>query len=118
MTSHDSTPELDRPIDPAPEDLFLERMVYRCACGTSYQVDLEAGGVCPTCNRPVRAEALRHALLQTVTHGDLRHATVIHEEEQEDPWIGMSLGHFWDAVAWVLFTEPSIRRYSVTSRSS
>lgn len=94
MTSHDSTPELDRPIDPAPEDLFLERMVYRCACGTSYQVDLEAGGVCPTCNRPVRAEALRHALLQTVTHGDLRHATVIHEEEQEDPWIGMSLGHF------------------------
>jgi uncharacterized RDD family membrane protein YckC len=73
-----------------------ETHLYRCVCGTEYQVDLVVGGQCHRCFRKVQAEAVRQAMAATVTVGDVTRATALHlpDHEMEDTNCGRLLGHF------------------------
>ncbi len=70
--------------------------LYRCVCGCEFKFDVSKGGKCPHCQREYKAEAIRQAMMATVTVGDITNATSLlwPDGSEDDPLIGSVLGHF------------------------
>jgi eukaryotic-like serine/threonine-protein kinase len=86
---------------PLQNDLDIDRptalVVYRCSCGSSFEVDYNAGGECPGCKRKVSAYALRVANSATLSIDHLNPDHDFHpqDETHQDSFDkGKMLGHF------------------------
>lgn len=65
---------------------------YRCVCGTTFHVDVSAGGKCDECGRAYSATAVSASMSMTIgMPGDVEVDPV---EPEDDEMIGRSLDHF------------------------
>jgi serine/threonine protein kinase len=74
----------------------VKRLLYRCACGTDFHVQMEQGGACPNCQRNVQPEALRSAMTATVSISGLEEPSHISHLELHsiDDVLQEQYGHF------------------------
>lgn len=78
------------------QNSVARKLLYRCVCGVEFEVGLDSGGKCTSCQRMVQPEALRTAMNATVSItslDDSSHASHLEFQDSEDIR-HESYGHF------------------------
>lgn len=71
-------------------------MLYHCECGMEFLVDPAVGGLCSSCDRVVKSEAVEHAMSATVSITNFHPTEQVHhfELEEGESIVDSLYGHF------------------------